>query len=334
MSAASRVFRPSFRGLVADTSFLEEYGRFQQHIVLCEDKQRVSAYLRAISQTPPGEVVVDVGAGTGLLGIVALKCGFQHAFLVEPSRKMGVYAQHIAHLNGVADRVTILNSTLEALPDTALPRQIDLVVTETLSSLIFGFGCWDSLPRLAHRLRNPGRIIPIRGRLAACLAQRDYATRGGDNGGLGLLKRAGVELDLFTRTFRSGGNIYDKKPVSAALEDGTLSPDVIAQFDFSKENQVVMDGAALPVPQRGTYTGLVLYWEVDLCDGNEPVVLTSMDPMLTSWYPHYVPFLAPIEIDCGEKVHVRMLLHPIDAPYTYAFQFVNERRELTHVLYW
>jgi hypothetical protein len=29
-----------------------------------------------------------------------------------------------------------------------------------------------------------------------------------------------------------------------------------------------MDGAALPVPQRGTYTGLVLYWEVDLCDGN------------------------------------------------------------------
>jgi hypothetical protein len=31
-----------------------------------------------------------------------------------------------------------------------------------------------------------------------------------------------------------------------------------------------------------------------------------MDPMLTSWYPHYVPFLAPIEIDCGEKVHVRM----------------------------
>ncbi len=237
MTAVEGSVLANFRDLI-DTHTLEEYGRFQQHIVLLEDRRRLAAYLEALTSTVPGDVVVDVGAGTGILGILALRLGYEHAFLIEPSKKMALYARHLAELNGVLDRVAILTSTLETLRPSELPAQIDLVGTETLSSLLFGFGSWDALPTLAGRLRRPEAVIPFRGELRACLATHDYATRGCDSAGLGLLKTLGIKIDLFERTFRSGGNVYDKRVVASEIQEGTLISARIADFDFSRPNPI------------------------------------------------------------------------------------------------
>jgi SAM-dependent methyltransferase len=313
---------------------LEEYGRFQQHLVLIEDHRRVAQFARAIARFPPGRVVFDVGAGTGILSLIALKHGFERAYLVEPSRKIASYAQHLAKINGMADRITIIPSTLEGISPELIPYTIDLVVTETLSSLLFGFGCWDRLSEIADRLTNSEAMIPLKGNLFACLAARNYATRGPNTSGQAVLREIGLQIDLFELAFRSGGNVYDETDYRRDLQAEALISTRVAGFDFSRRPAIDLKGAQLVAPQDANYTGAVFHWEVTLTEQRGGVTLTSMDSQLTSWHPVYVPFSEPKCLRKGATLDLQLRLLPIDAPYTYAIQLVSGDAPLSRVLYW
>lgn len=327
-------FAPNFHALLGgDQKNIEEYGRFQQHLALLEDPGRVGAFLAAIKRVPPGEFVVDVGAGTGLLGIMALKQGFGHAILIEPSRKMGEYARHLAQINGVADRITIYSGTLESLNFSELPQNIDLVVTETISSLLFGFGSWDRLADLVN-LRRGTRAIPQRGTLFIAPAEEVLSTRGPSFGGMAMLRDAGIEVDLYQRTFRSGGNIGDKEMVRDMLEDGTLEALECASFDFRQMPAISVPETALEFDKDMVLSGLVAFWRLQLSDDPSPVEMSNLDSRVTSWFPYYIPFKQPKQVRARHVLHVQTEMIPVDAPYKYAFRFTGNGEALTHVLYW
>jgi ribosomal protein L11 methyltransferase len=63
----------------------------------------------------PGDRVLDLGAGTAILAITAVKAGAASALAVESDRLACHDAEANARLNGVADRVTVVHR--EARPD-------------------------------------------------------------------------------------------------------------------------------------------------------------------------------------------------------------------------
>jgi SAM-dependent methyltransferase len=309
---------------------LEEYGRFQQHLVLLEDYGRIRAFREAIESVPPGQVAVDVGAGTGVLGLLALAHGFERAILIEPSRKMATYARHLALINGLEDRVTIIEARLEDVDLDTLPRSIDLVVSETLSSLLFGFGSWDVLPRLADRTRDRRSVLPNKGRLLVAPVEKAIATRRPDTDGLALLSQAGLRIDLFDRAFRSAGNVFDKALIAQMLASGGVSIEQLASFDFQNPNAVSTDEGAIFRPSKAGAVGALLFWDVQLSGYLPSLQFTNLDPQVSSWYPYYIGFTRRIE----STVVINLRLIPCDAPYTYAFQLVANGEPVTHVLYW
>ena len=312
---------------------VQEYGRFNQHLALLEDRVRVSRFLEAIAFASPGQIVVDVGAGTGVWALAALKRGFEHAFLVEPSLKMCRYAAHLAELNGLSDRVTILPKALEDIGAGDLPENIDLLVSETLSSVIFGFGSWDVLPNLAARVAGTGQIVPLRGRLFAALVTRDVSQRGPSTGGLKLLEDMHLDLDLFDVTFRSGGNVWDKLGLLWDQHRGLLLEGEIASFDFRREPMVCLDGSDLVAPRDDIFVGVVMYWTVDMIEGRGNS-LTSIDPNLTSWSPLFVRFRAPVRLLRGETLQCAIAFEAVDHPYKYALCIVGDSIQLSERLYW
>src|SRR5262245_56271912 len=85
------------------------------------DRERLASFERAImSAVKPGDVVVDLGAGIGLLSLLACRAGARKVYAIEPD-EVGELAQRLFVVNGVADRVELIRkpSWYVTLPEVA-----------------------------------------------------------------------------------------------------------------------------------------------------------------------------------------------------------------------
>lgn len=329
-------YQPDFASLCGRSSNIEEYGRFQQHLVLLQDTLRVGAYHQAIkaSARPGRRVAVDVGGGSGVLSLCALKCGYEKVYYIEPSRKMAHYAAHNFARNGFADRAVILNSTLEAVDLAQIAEPIDLIVTETISSLFLGFGCWPAFNALRERLAPGGTVVPFAGNVFGCPWERDMASRHDQNHGLKYLRDIGLDIDLYQRTFWSGGNVFDKTPVNYALAAGRVDMRPMVTLDARAADYCRPLAARFEMRESGRRSGLLSYWTLQLSEFNPAVMLDSRDPRLSAWYPYYIPFSEPLAVQQGDVLELRVQMHTIDSPYPCAFQVCNFDRPVSEMLYW
>jgi SAM-dependent methyltransferase len=124
------------------------------------DDVRNCAYRSAINRTVrKGDVVLDAGAGTGILSLFAAQAGAKRVYAVEKTAMAGI-AQSIVHQNGYSDRVTVLQQDLEAL---YVPEAVDVIISEWLGTI----GVDENLlaPVLAARdrcLKTGGKMLPAR----------------------------------------------------------------------------------------------------------------------------------------------------------------------------
>jgi len=81
----------------------------------------------------PGDTVVDLGTGSGVLAIAALKLGAGRAIAIDLDPEAARVAQRNAELNGVADRIVVLEG--DALKWLPVIEPADLVVSNILRSV-------------------------------------------------------------------------------------------------------------------------------------------------------------------------------------------------------
>ncbi len=103
-----------------------------------------------VGRVPAGGRVLDVGAGTGVLALAALKTGAATALGVDIDPWSVENAQENAELNGVADRFENRLGSLDEAPETGF----DLVLANILRSILVPM-----MPGLAARLAPGGALI-------------------------------------------------------------------------------------------------------------------------------------------------------------------------------
>lgn len=329
-------YQPNFAEICGHHKNIEEYGRFQQHLGLLEDTMRVGAYHAAIKASADSRrrVAVDVGGGSGVLTLCALKNGYEKVYYIEPSRKIAHYAAYNCDRHGVFNKVVVLNNGLEDIDLTIIKEPIDLIVTETISTLFVGFGCWPKFNALRERLSPIGTIVPFAGQVHGFLAAKDMATRNDGNHGLKLLRDVGIDVDIYKRSFRSGGNVFDKGSVNFHIVSNEPQTRSFVEIDAKAKEFCREIPADLTIAESDTKTGLLTYWRLRLSEFNSVIVLDSRDPRLTSWSPYYIPFSTPLKFDAGDKARMRIRTLLCDAPYLYAFQLFNRDDAISEVLYW
>src|SRR5438094_143041 len=91
------------------------------------DGNRVSAFRHAIEEVvTPGDVVLDLGSGTGILGLMACRAGAKRVYAVDEGPIVGL-AREVAKANGFQDRITHIKGLSTRV---ALPEKVDIVLAD------------------------------------------------------------------------------------------------------------------------------------------------------------------------------------------------------------
>ncbi|KAK8958643.1 putative protein arginine N-methyltransferase 1 [Platanthera guangdongensis] len=97
---------------------------------MLKDVVRTKTYQNAIYQNAfifKNKVVLDVGAGTGILSLFCAKAGAKHVYAVECSL-MADMAKEIVQTNGLSNVITVLKGKIE---DIELPiDRVDVIISE------------------------------------------------------------------------------------------------------------------------------------------------------------------------------------------------------------
>ena len=90
------------------------------------DGVRNRAYYDALREViQPGSVVLDVGAGVGIMGLMAARLGARRVYLVDPEDILEV-AREVVRDNGLTGVVECLRARIE---DVRLPERADVIVS-------------------------------------------------------------------------------------------------------------------------------------------------------------------------------------------------------------
>ena len=79
------------------------YSSFHIHEEMLKDTVRTRTYQRAIMDNPndfKDKIVLDIGAGTGILSIFAARAGAKHVYAIEFA-EIAIFAKEIIRKNGL-----------------------------------------------------------------------------------------------------------------------------------------------------------------------------------------------------------------------------------------
>ncbi len=129
-----------------------------EHARMLHDDRRTGDYLAAIAAAVrPGDVVLDIGTGSGVLAVAAARAGARRVYAVEASDIAEVSAR-VLSANGVEDRVTLIPGWSRQIE---LPERADLLVSEVIGNEPLEEEILETTLDARRRLLKPdARLIP------------------------------------------------------------------------------------------------------------------------------------------------------------------------------
>jgi SAM-dependent methyltransferase len=318
LASEHRVAEPELRALLdglVQRGLLEEPGSVDRdrygalyagldiHRAMVLDHPRTSAFRDGIrAAVQPGDVVLDVGCGTGVLSCFAARAGARHVYAVERAEIIELARQVVAR-NRLGDRVTLIRGDVESV---ALPEPVDLIVSEWLGHFAVIENMLDSVLVARDRwLRPGGRLLPGAVELwIAPMADRFLV---------------GSLVDCWTRDLYG----LDFTPLqqaalgqSAARSVGAQSllaqPQVVHRIDVaaSAAGSMRFAGAAtFMATHAARLDGVACHFTAELAPG---VTLdTGPHAPSTHWLQHVLP-LPPVEVQRGDAIRLELGSRPSD----------------------
>jgi predicted RNA methylase len=122
------------------------------------DRQRVEYLKQAIFEAVhPGDVVVDAGSGTGVLGLLAVQAGASKVYCIEPNTEYTEVIKRNAKTNGMQGRVIVIQGDATSI---SLPESVDVIICEVISGGFFYEPQLQIMHNMRRFLRPGGRAVP------------------------------------------------------------------------------------------------------------------------------------------------------------------------------
>ncbi len=278
--------------------YLKPYGDIELQRRMVSDRPRTSAFAAAIRQVvQPGDVVLDVGTGTGILAMLAAQAGARKVYAIDATEIAEVAACLVA-ANGLTDQIQILHGVASELQ---LTEKVDLIISEWLGNAAFAEGMLHAvLDARDQHLAPTGRMLPSKVRVL--IAPLDEPILYNAEGpGFWRERIHGLDFSSLQEVELSQGRTTQIRVEPAAV----LAPgQVLLELDLLKASaeDVWFDGLRSFIPVRdGVLNGFCLWFEAELCEG---IVLdTGPFSPETHWAQTYLCF-SPQPVRAGERIEV------------------------------
>ena len=272
--------------------------RIEYHRTLIADQVRNEALFAALKAViRPGHTsVADVGAGTGLLGLMASKLGAKTVYLYETAEVAGVAAQILKANKARNCHLMPCHST-----EMRDPPQVDVVISETLGNYALEENIIDTIADARKRFLKPGGVIipnRIQQFVAPVIADRIHQE-------LSAWDDIGHGLDLSPARAMSFNNAYVRAIKPSELLDQGHSARTWDTVDLTLDSKSSRQGDvswrfSAPAPVYG----FAVWWTADLSPGI--TLSTAPDAPGTHWEQLYFPLQSPLKAGTGEAVTVSL----------------------------
>jgi SAM-dependent methyltransferase len=255
--------------------------------MLIADEARTSAYRNALREVVrPGDVVIDLGAGTGILALFACELGARHVFAIEKG-DVAHAAEYLVRERGLTDRITVLHDNSR---NVTLPERADVLVTETLGMLAFDEGILGSVIDARARLLRPdARLIPQRIDLLIAPIEDDDAYAS-----VAWWNEPQDGLDLSALQPFAANTI---QPRTIAIESCIAEPAIAINADLS--TSFVNGRASFIATRDATLHGFAGWFSATLSASAQ---ITNAPGSGTHWSQAFLPLREPIVLHAGDAI--------------------------------
>lgn len=271
---------------------------------MLRDRARNDAFLRAIREVVrPGDTVVDVGTGTGILAMAAAASGAERVFAIERSSIINT-ARSLVEANGLANKIEFFQGDAA---DFDAKLQADVIISEWIGHFLIVENMYPAFAAVRDRVLKPGgKTIPSGAKLFLApfedSALYQYEGPGfweQPIGGFDYSQVKAQELgNLKMKVDKLRRESYLTEPVLLRRIDCTKEPVSAFYFESSVEFRIDRDAVV---------HGLAGHFELELAPG---VVLdTSPFSITTHWHQTWFPIDA-LPVKRGDRLQVTFSSSP------------------------
>uniref|UniRef100_A0A0K2UAB2 type I protein arginine methyltransferase n=1 Tax=Lepeophtheirus salmonis TaxID=72036 RepID=A0A0K2UAB2_LEPSM len=288
-------------------NYFGSYEDIEIHKLMLEDKPRTEAYRDAILNNASlfkDKVVMDVGAGSGILSLFAAKAGAKRVYAVEAS-SISDPLKKIVELNGYGGVIQIVAGRAE---DVEIPEKVDIMISEWMGFYLFHESMLNSFIKARDKhldTENDGFVFPSSAILYVAPSS------------LPLLREAkDYWNDVYGFNMSPMVENVRMKPEIVYIEDSNLlsEPKAVTKLNLNWVSEENVNEISLrelfTLSQDGSFNSVVLWFDVtfDAASTDESITIhsstlsTGPSSPSTHWKQTIIPLEVNKELKIGDKI--------------------------------